>query len=102
MAGKAGRIRTWTRTHKPVAAIGSAFVAATGGSAAIWVTATNGTKQADLGSSLLGGLVVGFILLLVGREVNATNRQAQSATRALHQLPESTPARTQPRPSWSP
>jgi hypothetical protein len=90
MAG-AARFRTWIRGHKLGAGIGVAFVAATGGSAVIWVTASDGTKQADLGSSLLGGLVVGFILLLVGRQINETRREGQS-NEALHQLPDSPPA----------
>jgi hypothetical protein len=90
MAGRVARIRAWTSGHKSGVAIGGGFIAASGTSAAIWSTATDGTKQADLGSSLLGGLVVGFILLLVGRQFNETARQGQ-ANEAMQKLPDTEP-----------
>jgi hypothetical protein len=63
-------------------------------STVVWVTASQGSKEADLGSSLFSGLVVGVALLVVGRMFDATARRGQSDA-AMQQLPDSRADREQ-------
>lgn len=70
-----------------------------GASLAIWVPASNGSKEAALGSSLFSGVVVGVAVLLVGQiyqSVQDRNRNAEALRRtdaivppAEDELPES-------------
>jgi hypothetical protein len=41
----------------------------------VWANASNGSKEADLGSSLLSGVVIGFVLLIVGRMLDLASRR---------------------------
>jgi len=45
----------------------------------LWIPGTNGSKQADLGSSLAAGLVVGVVLLYAQWSLNRTNQQGQTS-----------------------
>jgi hypothetical protein len=46
----------------------------------LWITGSNGSKRADLGSSLASGLVVGVVLLYAQASLNRTNQQGQAST----------------------
>jgi hypothetical protein len=59
---------------------------------ALWLPSTNGSKQADLASALLSGVVVGVVLVFVGKSFNAASEQAQSNA-ALQTSSEPTPVR---------
>ncbi|MGP8064517.1 MAG: hypothetical protein ACLP5O_18475 [Acidimicrobiales bacterium] len=60
-------------------------------SLALWLPASNGSKQADLGSSILSGVVVGAVLFFVGKAFNAVTVQGQTDA-AMHAGPNPSPA----------
>ncbi len=92
MGGRLKRLWRWCSTHRPTVGVIMGLLALSGVSTAVWVTASKGTKEADLGSSLFSGLVVGVALLVVGKMFDATARRGQSDA-AMQQLPDSRPDR---------
>src|ERR1017187_2187219 len=90
MGGRSKRLWRWCSAHRPTAGIIVGLLALAGGSTAIWATASNGSKEADLGSSLFSGLVIGVALLIVGKMFDQTAKQGQSDV-AMQQLPDSKP-----------
>src|SRR5664280_1228648 len=71
------RARRWFKAHRLVVGVVLGLLVITGVSSAVWVTASKGSKEADLGSSLFSGLVVGVALLIVGKMFDNTARHAQ-------------------------
>ena len=91
MVGRWRRNRRWSATHRPTLAVALGLVVLAGTSTWVWVTASKGSKEADLGSSLFSGLVVGIALLVVGKMFDRTAQRGQADT-AMQQLPDSKPA----------
>lgn len=77
------RVVRWWARHRLYVSAGLVLIVLAGGSVAIWLTASDGSKQAELGSSLLSGVVVGFAVLGIGRMLDLAIERGASEVALL-------------------
>ena len=95
--------RAWLRrqaTPRRITFFGVVSLAAIG--FGFWVKASDGTKQVDLGSAILGGLVVGIAVILAERHFTRTVETQRDDIRSLTPTAPSEPSRDIPRADEQP
>jgi len=69
--------RVWWSKRGPIVLTLTGLLGVVGVSMALWLPASSGSKEADLASALLSGVVVGVVLVFVGKTFSAATVQAQ-------------------------